>query len=230
MLGGDTVGKDPAVFLRYRNLELPTPERALPGRSEPMPVANRHTVLGTPLRGPWPAGLQVAVFGMGCFWGAERIFWRLDGVYSTAVGYAGGHTPNPTYEETCSGMTGHTEAVLVVYDPSKISYGELLKAFWENHDPTQGMRQGNDIGTQYRSAIYATSDEQLAEAEASRTAFAPVVRANGYGEITTEIAKAGEFFYAEDYHQQYLHKNPGGYCNHGPNGMTCPVGVASTDG
>jgi peptide-methionine (S)-S-oxide reductase len=145
------------------------------------------------------------------------------------VGYAGGHTPNPTYEETCSGMTGHTEAVQVVYDPAKISYGQLLKAFWENHDPSQGMRQGNDIGTQYRSAIYATTDEQLAEAQASRESFAPVVRGHGYGEITTEVAKAGEFYYAEDYHQQYLHKNPGGYCNHGPNGMTCPVGVAKVE-
>jgi peptide-methionine (S)-S-oxide reductase len=219
------------VFLRYRNVEVPTPDKALPGRATPIPVPERHAVLGTPLKGPWPAGLEVAVFGMGCFWGAERIFWRLDGVYSTAAGYAGGHTPNPTYEETCSGMTGHTEAVQVVYDPTKISYGQLLKAFWENHDPTQGMRQGNDVGTQYRSAIYPTTDGQLAEAQASRDAFAPVVRGHGLGEITTEIAKAGEFYYAEDYHQQYLSdaKNPNGYCNHGPNGMTCPVGVGKVE-
>jgi peptide-methionine (S)-S-oxide reductase len=219
--------KERAVFLRYKNLEMPTAEQALPGRATEMRVADRHTVLGTPLRGPWPAGHQVALFGMGCFWGAERIFWRIPGVYSTSVGYTGGHTPNPTYEETCSGMTGHTEAVQVVYDPAKVSYERLLKAFWENHDPTQGMRQGNDVGTQYRSAIYATTDEQLRAAQASREAFAPVVRATGRGEITTEIAKAGSFYYAEDYHQQYLSndKNPNGYCNHGPNGMTCPIGV-----
>jgi len=216
------------VFLRRKKLDLPTAEEALPGRDTEMPVAARHTVLGTPLRGPWPAGHQVAIFGMGCFWGAERLFWTLPGVYSTSVGYAGGSTPNPTYEETCSGRTGHTEAVQVVYDPKVISYADLLKVFWENHDPTQGMRQGNDIGTQYRSAIYATTDEQLAEALASRDAFAPVVRQNGYGEITTEIAKAGPYYYAEDYHQQYLsdHKNPNGYCNHGPNGLSCPVGIA----
>jgi peptide-methionine (S)-S-oxide reductase len=186
-------------------------------------------VLGTPLRGPWPTGYQVAVFGMGCFWGAEKIFWQIPGVYSTSVGYAGGHTPNPTYEETCSGMTGHAEVVQVVYDPAKVSYETLLKAFWENHDPTAGMRQGNDVGTQYRSAIYATTDEQLATAEASREAFAPVVRAATKREITTEIAKAGPYYYAEDYHQQYLSsdKNPNGYCNHGPNGLTCPVGVGT---
>ncbi|MEV0127377.1 peptide-methionine (S)-S-oxide reductase MsrA [Dactylosporangium sp. NPDC050688] len=194
-----------------------------------MPVAATHTVLGTPLRGPWPAGLEVAYFGMGCFWGAERIFWRIPGVHSTAVGYQGGFTANPTYEETCSGRTGHTEAVQVVYDPSKVSYEVLLKAFWENHDPTQGMRQGNDVGTQYRSAIYTTTPAQAAAAAASREAFAPVVRAAGKGEITTEIAPAGPFYYAEDYHQQYLSsdKNPNGYCNHGPNGMTCPIGVGS---
>ena len=214
------------MFLRRKKLNLPTPEEALPGRDTPMPVPEGHTVLGTPLRGPWPTGYQVAIFGMGCFWGAERLFWKVPGVYSTSVGYAGGITPNPTYEETCSGMTGHTEAVQVVYDPAKVSYGQLLKVFWENHDPTQGMRQGNDIGTQYRSAIYATTDEQLAEALASRDAFAPVVAKSGYGEITTEIAKAGEFYYAEDYHQQYLAKNPDGYCGHGGTGVTCPVGVA----
>ncbi|MFG2038318.1 peptide-methionine (S)-S-oxide reductase MsrA [Dactylosporangium sp. NPDC048998] len=217
------------MFLRYtKQLDLPTAESAIPGRDTEMPVAAKHTVLGTPLRGPWPAGLEVAYFGMGCFWGAERIFWRIPGVYSTAVGYQGGFTKNPTYEETCSGRTGHTEAVQVVYDPAKVSYEQLLKAFWENHDPTQGMRQGNDVGTQYRSAIYTTTPAQAAAAAASREAFAPVVRAAGRGEITTEIAPAGPFYYAEDYHQQYLSdsKNPGGYCNHGPNGMTCPIGVA----
>jgi peptide-methionine (S)-S-oxide reductase len=193
-------------------------------------VADRHTVLGTPLTGPWPAGLQIAYFGMGCFWGAERIFWQLPGVYSTAAGYQGGYTPNPTYEETCTGMTGHTEAVQVVYDPAKIAYEDLLKAFWENHDPTQGNRQGNDMGTQYRSAIYTTTEEQLVAALASREAFDPIVQATGRSPITTEITRAGEFFYAEDYHQQYLDKNPGGYCNHGPNGMSCPVGVARVAG
>jgi peptide-methionine (S)-S-oxide reductase len=217
------------VFLRRRNLDLPTAETALPGRDRPIPVPARHAVLGTPLEGPWPPGYQIAIFGMGCFWGAERMFWQLPGVYSTSVGYAGGVTPNPTYEETCSGMTGHTEAVQVVYDPAKVSYEDLLKVFWENHDPTQGMRQGNDIGTQYRSAIYSTTEDQLKIAEASRDAFAPVVRRTGLGEITTEIAPAGPYYFAEEYHQQYLHKNPGGYCNHGPNGMSCPIGVAKTD-
>jgi peptide-methionine (S)-S-oxide reductase len=207
-----------------------TLDEALPGRTGEMPISNRHTVLGTPLRGPWPAGLEVAYFGMGCFWGAERLFWVVPGVYSTAVGYQGGFTQNPTYEETCTGMTGHTEAVQVVYDPAKVSYADLLKVFWENHDPTQGMRQGNDVGTQYRSAIYTTSDVQLKEALASRDAFQPAVSAAGLGPITTEIKPAGPFYYAEDYHQQYLSdsKNPYGYCNHGPNGLTCPVGVART--
>jgi peptide-methionine (S)-S-oxide reductase len=218
------------VFLRHKKLDLPGPEEALPGRDTEMPVPARHAVLGTPLRGPWPAGLEVAVFGMGCFWGAERLFWRLDGVYSTAAGYAGGITPNPTYEETCSGRTGHTEAVQVVYDPAKVSYDQLLKVFWENHDPTQGMRQGNDVGTQSRSAIYTTTDEQYARALESRDMFAGVVKSAMGREITTEIAKAGPFYYAEDYHQQYLHHNPGGYCNHGPNGMSCPIGIAKTDG
>jgi peptide-methionine (S)-S-oxide reductase len=215
------------VFLRRKKLDLPTVDEALPGRDTPMRVPERHTVLGTPLRGPWPTGYQVAIFGMGCFWGAERLFWKVPGVYSTSVGYAGGITPNPTYEETCSGLTGHTEAVQVVFDPAAVSYGQLLKVFWENHDPTQGMRQGNDIGTQYRSAVYATTEEQLTEALASRDAFAPVVAKSGYGEITTEIGRAGEYYDAEDYHQQYLSdsKNPNGYCNHGPNGMTCPIGV-----
>ncbi|HYN95815.1 MAG TPA: peptide-methionine (S)-S-oxide reductase MsrA [Pilimelia sp.] len=219
------------MFLRaFKKLDLPTPADALPGRDTPMPVAARHTVLGTPLTGPWPAGLQVAVFGMGCFWGAERLFWRLPGVHSTSVGYAGGHTPNPTYEETCTGRTGHTEVVQVVYDPAKTSYAALLKVFWENHDPTQGMRQGNDVGTQYRSAIFTTTDEQLKVAEATREAFAPVVRRAGRGDITTEIGALDRYYYAEDYHQQYLSdaKNPYGYCNHGPNGMSCPIGVTTT--
>jgi peptide-methionine (S)-S-oxide reductase len=218
------------VFLRYKKLEVPTADQALAGRAEPMWVAARHTVLDAPLTGPWPAGAQVAVFGMGCFWGAERLFWQVPGVISTSVGYAGGSTPNPTYEEVCSGYTGHAEVVAVVYDPARVAFADLLKVFWENHDPTQGMRQGNDVGTQYRSAIYVTTDEQLAEAQASREAFAPVVRAAGHGEITTEIGKLGDYYYAEDYHQQYLSdsKNPNGYCNHGPNGMTCPVGVART--
>jgi peptide-methionine (S)-S-oxide reductase len=216
------------MFLRGKKQTLPGPGEALTGRTAELPVPARHEVLDAPLRGRWPAGLAVAVFGMGCFWGAERLFWRLDGVYSTAVGYAGGLTPNPTYEEVCSGLTGHTEAVQVVYDPAKIGYEQLLKVFWENHDPTQGMRQGNDVGTQYRSTIYATTDEQLAAAQASRDAFAPVVAGAGHGEITTEIGKLDHFYYAEDYHQQYLHKNPAGYCGIGPNGMSCPIGVAST--
>lgn len=211
-----------------RKVEIPAPGDALPGRDTPVKISEQHTVLGSPVHGPWPENMQVVVFGMGCFWGAERIFWRLPGVYSTSAGYAGGSTPNPTYEEVCSGLTGHTEVVEVVYDPAKISFEDLLKAFWENHDPTQGMRQGNDVGTQYRSAIYTTTDEQRATAEASRTAFQPVVTAAGHGPITTEIAPLREYYYAEDYHQQYLSdaKNPNGYCNHGPNGMTCPIGVA----
>ncbi|WP_422773305.1 peptide-methionine (S)-S-oxide reductase MsrA [Plantactinospora sp. WMMC1484] len=218
------------MFLRRIKADLPTPDQALPGRPIAMPVSDRHEVLGTPLRGPWPAGARVAVFGMGCFWGAERLFWTLPGVISTSVGYAGGYTRNPTYEEVCSGGTAHAEVVQVVYDPSKIGYEDLLKVFWENHDPTQGMRQGNDVGTQYRSTIYTTTDEQLAAATASRDAFAPIVAAAGHGEITTEIGRLGDYYYAEDYHQQYLAptKNPNGYCNHGPNGMTCPVGVART--
>jgi len=222
--------KGVTVFLRFKKHEVPTADKALPGRSSEMPVADRHTVLGTPLKGPWPTGYETAVFGMGCFWGAERIFWRLPGVYSTSVGYAGGFTSNPTYAETCSGHTGHAEVVQVVYHPAKISYAQLLKAFWENHDPAQGMRQGNDVGTQYRSAIYTTTEEQARVAAASREAFAPVVKASGRGEITTEIKPLSSYFYAEDYHQQYLSdaKNPGGYCTHGPNGMTCPIGVAKT--
>jgi peptide-methionine (S)-S-oxide reductase len=222
--------KGGTVFLRFKKLDLPTADQALPGRATETPVAATHTVLGTPLTGPWPAGYETAVFGMGCFWGAEKIFWQIPGVYSTSVGYAGGFTPNPTYEETCSGRTGHAEVVEVVYDPAKVSYETLLKAFWENHDPTQGMRQGNDVGTQYRSAIYTTTDAQLATARASQEAFAPVVRAARRSEITTEIRALGTYYLAEDYHQQYLSnaKNPNGYCNHGPNGMTCPIGVAKT--
>jgi peptide-methionine (S)-S-oxide reductase len=200
---------------------------ALPGRDTPMPVPQRHEVLGTPLQPPFPDGLEQAVFGLGCFWGAERAFWELDGVYTTAVGYAGGHTPNPTYEEVCSGRTGHTEAVLVVFDPARVSYEQVLKHFWESHDPTQGMRQGNDVGTQYRSAIYWTSDAQRDAAFASRDMFQQSLDAAGYGTITTEIAEAGPFFYAEDYHQQYLAKNPGGYCGLGGTGVSCPVGIAS---
>ena len=219
------------MFLRHKKFDLPTAETALPGRDTEIPVAETHTVLGTPLKGPWPTGLEVAVFGMGCFWGAERIFWQLPGVFSTSVGYAGGFTANPTYEETCSGTTGHTEVVQVVYDPAKISYEDLLKAFWENHDPTQGMRQGNDVGTQYRSAIYTTTDAQATVAQSSLEAFQPVVSAAGHGQITTEIKPLTHYYYAEDYHQQYLSdaKNPYGYCNHGPNGMTCPIGVARTN-
>ncbi|MBG6102344.1 peptide-methionine (S)-S-oxide reductase [Micromonospora vinacea] len=214
------------------NADMVSPDQALPGRPIAMPVADRHEVLGTPLKGPFPEGLQVAVFGMGCFWGAERLFWTLPGVYTTSAGYAGGITKNPTYEETCSGRTGHAEVVQVVYDPSKINYEDLLKVFWENHDPTQGMRQGNDVGTQYRSAIYTTTDEQRTIAESSRDAFQPIVTRAGKGEITTEIAPLGSYYFAEDYHQQYLAptKNPNGYCNHGPNGLSCPVGVARVGG
>jgi peptide-methionine (S)-S-oxide reductase len=215
------------VFGLRKKLDLPTVEEALPGRSETMPVPARHDVLGNPLVPPFPEGFQTAVFGLGCFWGAERKFWELDGVWTTAVGYAGGITPNPTYEETCSGMTGHTEAVLVVFDPAKVSYETLLKVFWESHDPTQGMRQGNDVGTQYRSAIYWTDDAQRAAVEASRTMFQKELEAAGYGEITTEVAPAGPFFYAEPYHQQYLAKNPGGYCGIGGTGVSCPVGLAT---
>jgi peptide-methionine (S)-S-oxide reductase len=209
--------------------EMVTPERALPGRSQEMPVAERHFVNGHALKAPFPEGLEQAVFGMGCFWGAERKFWETPGVYSTAVGYAGGFTPNPTYEEVCSGRTGHAEVVLVVFDPKVVSYPELLKVFWDNHDPTQGMRQGNDVGTQYRSAIYWFDDAQREAADASRMAFQEVLSASRYGEITTEIAPAGPFFYAEPYHQQYLYVNPNGYCGMGGTGLSCPIGVAKTD-
>jgi peptide-methionine (S)-S-oxide reductase len=215
------------VFLRYKKLDLPTRETALPGRDTPMPVPVRHAVLGTPLRGPWPEGLEVAVFGIGCFWGAERLFWKLPGVYSTAVGYAGGITPNASYEEVCSGLTGHTEAVQVVYDPSLVSYEQLLKVFWENHDPTQGMRQGNDVGTQYRSGIYYADESQREAAERSKRVFGDKLMQAGYGEVTTEIAPVGDFYYAEDYHQQYLSKVPNGYCGLGGTGVSCPVGLTA---
>ncbi len=208
-----------------KSLEMPTPETALRGRPDPIPTAATHFVNGRGLKGPWPAGLERAVFAMGCFWGVERVFWPRPGVWVTAVGYAGGITPNPTYEEVCTGRTGHTEAVEVIFDPKIVSYDDLLKAFWENHDPTQGMRQGNDVGSQYRSAIYATSDAQLKAALASRDAYQAALRAQGLGTITTEIAPAGPFYYAEGYHQQYLAKNPGGYCGIGGTGVTCPIGV-----
>ena len=204
-------------------LELPSVEQALPGRETPLPVPDAHYVNGHPLQAPFPAGMQQAVFAMGCFWGAERRFWQQPGVWTTAVGYAGGHTPNPTYEETCSGLTGHTEAVLVVFDPQQISYEALLKVFWEAHNPTQGMRQGNDVGTQYRSAIYCYGAEQLAAAKASQAQFQAELEQAGFGPITTEIAEAPPFYYAEAYHQQYLAKNPGGYCGLGGTGVCLPA-------
>jgi len=205
-----------------KSLELPTKEQALPGRTAKMPVPEKHYVNGNKLTPPFPAGMEVAYFGLGCFWGAERVFWQLPGVYTTAVGYAGGETPNATYEEVCSGRTGHTEAVLVVFDPKRISYQQLLKTFWESHDPTQGMRQGNDVGTQYRSAIYWTTPEQKQLAEASRATYEPALKSARYGAITTEIREAPPFYYAEDYHQQYLAKNPHGYCGLGGTGVSCP--------
>lgn len=213
------------MFHRTRPLDLPAPEKTLPGRQTAMPVTNRHLVLGNPIQPPFPEGMEQAIFGLGCFWGPERRFWQEAGVFSTAVGYAGGTTPNPTYEEVCSGMTGHTEVVLVVYDPAKISYERLLQLFWENHDPTQGMRQGNDIGTQYRSAIYPLSEGQRRQAEASKEAFQEALRAAGHGSIATEIREGQTFYYAEDVHQQYLAKNPGGYCGMGGTGVSCPVGL-----
>jgi peptide-methionine (S)-S-oxide reductase len=215
-------------MLGFRDKTAPVdPATALPGRETEIAVPDRHEVLGTPLKPPFPEGLETAVLGMGCFWGAERVFWQAPGVYTTAVGYAGGLTPNPTYEEVCSGRTGHTEAVLVVFDRAKTSYEEILRLFWENHDPTQGMRQGNDVGTQYRSAIYWTNEQQRELAEASFKAYAERLRAAGYAEITTEVAPAGPFYYAEEYHQQYLHKNPWGYCGLGGTGVSCPVGLAA---
>ncbi|MUL41902.1 peptide-methionine (S)-S-oxide reductase MsrA [Streptomonospora sp. PA3] len=216
-----------------KQMTMVTPEQALPGRDTPMPVPERHEVLGTPLAPPYPEGSEIAEFGMGCFWGVERTFWEIgaeSGIITTAVGYAGGYTPNPTYEEVCTGRTGHTEAVRVVFDPRAISYSDLLKAFWENHEPTQGMRQGNDLGTQYRSAVFYRDEAQKAAAESSREAFQRVLTDAGYGAITTEIAPAGPFYFAEDYHQQYLSeaKNPNGYCGVAGTGATCPIGVART--
>src|SRR5690242_21851109 len=204
------------------------PEEALPGRPHAIPTSDTHFVLGTPIKPPFPENLQTAVVGMGCFWGAERIFWQAEGVYTTAVGYAGGYTPNPTYEEVCSGRTGHTEAVLVVFDPAVITLDGVLRLFWEGHDPTQGMRQGNDRGTQYRSAVYWADDGQRAAAEATRDMFQAELARSGYGEITTEIAEAGPFYYAEPYHQQYLAKNPNGYCGLGGTGVACPVGLPAS--
>ena len=218
----------PSLFGRYKS-RIPEAHDALPGRGTEMPVADRHLVLDAPLHPPFPDGIETAVFGLGCFWGAERLFWNAPGVYTTAVGYAGGATPNPTYEEVCSGRTGHTEVVLVAWDPAVTNFAQMLKIFWEGHNPTQGMRQGNDVGTQYRSAIYTTSAEQLGAAEASATMFEARLTGSGFGEITTEIAPAGPFYYAEDYHQQYLAKNPNGYCGLGGTGVTCPIGVATVE-
>jgi peptide-methionine (S)-S-oxide reductase len=212
----------------WSKVEMVSAADALPGRESPMPVPPRHFVNDHPLTGPYPDGLERAMFAMGCFWGAERTFWQTEGVYTTAVGYAAGFTPNPTYEEVCSGRTGHTEAVLVVFDPTVISYEQLLRVFWEHHDPTQGMRQGNDAGTQYRSGIYTYGDAQRAAAEASRDAYQAELHRAGYGDITTEILAAPDFYFAEDYHQQYLAKNPGGYCGLGGTGVSCPTGLAAT--
>ena len=214
------------MFFGRRKSKMITPDKALPGRDRPaFTIPERHAVLGTPLQPPFPEGLNTAVFGLGCFWGAERVFWKTDGVYTTAVGYVGGFTSNPTYEEVCGGRTGHTEAVLVVFDPEKIPYRDLLAVFWEGHDPTQEMRQGNDVGTQYRSAIYYSDDEQRRVAEETRAAYEKALRKAGHGQIATEIAPAGPFYYAEDYHQQYLHKVPNGYCGLGGTGVSCPIGL-----
>jgi peptide-methionine (S)-S-oxide reductase len=207
-------------------LRMPRPDEALPGRAEKMPIPARHAVHGAPLDGPFPDGTRLAMFGLGCFWGAERKFWRIPGVTSTAVGYAAGYTPNPTYREVCTGRTGHNEVVRVAYDPTKVTYEELLRVFWESHDPTQGMRQGNDVGTQYRSGIYVYDAEQRRAAEASRDAYQRVLSAAGYDAITTEILDAPTFYFAEDYHQQYLHKNPAGYCGLGGTGVSCPIGIS----
>ena len=212
-------------MLFQKSHEMPTAETVLPGRDQPVRTDEVHYVNGRPLKGPHPEGFETAIFGMGCFWGVERVFWQLPGVWVTAAGYSGGLTPNPTYEETCTGRTGHAEVVQVVFNPHEISYAELLKVFWENHDPTQGMRQGNDVGTTYRSAIYWLNDAQKAGAEASRDAYQAALSKAGQGEITTEIAPAGAFYFAEDYHQAYLAKNPGGYCGIGGTGVTCPIGV-----
>jgi peptide-methionine (S)-S-oxide reductase len=208
-------------------LRMPTAAEALPGRAERMPVAQAHFVNGAPLEPPFPPGTELALFGMGCFWGAERKLWQTPGVVTTAVGYAGGLTPNPTYQEVCSGRTGHAEVVRVVFDPKRVSYDELLRVFWEAHDPTQGMRQGNDVGTQYRSALYTYGEEQRRKAESSRAAYQKALTASGHGPISTEIREAPEFYYAEDYHQQYLAKNPGGYCGLGGTGVACPVGLGA---
>ena len=210
-----------------KKAEMIAPDEALPGRDRALPVPEKHFVLGTPLVAPWPEGMQAVIVGMGCFWGAERKFWQADGVYSTQVGYAAGFTPNPSYEEVCSGQTGHNEVVQVVFDPQKISFDEVLQIFWENHDPTQGMRQGNDVGTQYRSGLYCLDAAQKAAAEASRDKFQENLRAAGYGDITTEIIDAPTFYYAEDYHQQYLGKNPNGYCGMGGTGVACPIGLST---
>ncbi len=213
------------VFFLKNKTAMPDPQNALPGRPNPIHTAATHFVNGAPLKGPYPEGSEIAMFGLGCFWGAEKVFWQLPGVLVTAVGYAGGYTPNATYEEVCSGQTGHNEVVRIVFDPKKISYGELLKVFWEAHNPTQGMRQGNDTGTQYRSGIYTYSDEQTREAQASKEMYQSALVTRGYGTITTEILPAGEFYFAEDYHQQYLAKNPRGYCGLGGTGVSCPVGL-----
>ena len=216
--------------LKRKALSMPSPAQALPGRVEPIPTAETHFVNGAALKGPYPQGFETALFGLGCFWGAERKFWQLPGVHVTTVGYAGGLTPNPTYEEVCSGLTGHNEAVLVVYDPSRVNYEELLKVFWESHDPTQGMRQGNDAGTQYRSGIYYFSEEQRRAAETSSAAYGTALEARGLEPITTEILPAPEFYFAEDYHQQYLAKNPHGYCGLGGTGISCPIGTGVLGG
>ena len=213
--------------LHKKPLEIPTPEDALPGRDTPIPVAARHTVLGGPMTPPWPAGHREAMFGLGCFWGAEKLYWKLPGVTSTQVGYAAGHTKNPTYREVCTGMTGHNEVVRVVYDPAKITYDRLLAAFFEGHDPTQHMRQGNDVGTQYRSGIYVYDAAQRAAAEAARETYQGALTRAGHGRIATEIVDAPAFYYAEDYHQQYLDKNPGGYCGLGGTGVSCPIGLGA---
>jgi len=215
-------------FLFGDKSQMVEPGDALPGRSETMPVPARHDVLRTPIVPPFPDGYETAIVGMGCFWGAERVFWKAPGVYTTAVGYAGGYTPNPTYEEVCSGRTGHSEVVLVVFDPKQTTYEEILRLFWENHDPTQGMRQGNDVGTQYRSLIVATTPEQREQAEQSREMFQQALSTAGHGEITTQIVEGGDFFYAEPYHQQYLAKNPNGYCGLGGTGVSCPIGLTAT--
>jgi len=223
-----TTTGDVAMLMFKKKLEMPSAAEALPGRSTPIPTAAEHFIFRRPLKGPYPPGLETAMFGLGCFWGAERKFWELgEGIHITAVGYAGGHTPNPTYEEVCSGRTGHNEVVLVVYDPKKISYERLLKTFWETHDPTQGMRQGNDVGTQYRSGIYTFTAEQRRAAEASKATYGKELKARRFDAITTEILEAPQFYFAEDYHQQYLAKNPMGYCGLGGTGVSCPIGVAA---